>query len=121
MIPPRKAPSLKPAVGLVGDERHDREAQRDVVVGRRRVQQRDLADERHHPEPVAQQDEEEERPDKRDVLRGGRAAGVDHEVDEGLYGNFERTLEATRYQRELPRAEIGREDQDGHDDPHRHE
>ena len=84
------------ALELEVDEAHQRQAERDVDVARRRAQLLDPADRRDEPAPVAEQDEQEERDEQRDVRLGGRSGDAEPEVAQELVEPFEDVLGATR-------------------------
>ena len=64
-------------------EAHEGHADRDVHVARWRPQEIDLADRRHEPDPVVEQDQQEEPDEDRDVRAGGRSGEADPEVAAG--------------------------------------
>src|SRR5207237_9316926 len=114
-------PERPNSFGLVGDERDDRQTKRYVVVGGRRVKQRDLPEEWHDAKPVAQQDEEKEGAYEGDVLRGRGTGAIHHEVDQSLDGDLEASLEPARDERQSTGAGVRQEEEDRHHDPHRQE
>src|SRR3981081_4693844 len=77
-------PVLLDAGPLVPDEARKGEAAGGVIVGGRRVEQLNLADERDEMEPVRDKGEQEERPEQRQEAHDRRTAVVLHEVDKRL-------------------------------------
>src|SRR6266545_372659 len=104
---------------LIPDKAGEREAEVGVVVGCRRVQQLDLAHERHHRQPIAEQREQEERTEQRKEAHDGRAAGVLHEVNEALNDELDESLEASGHFADGARRDDPDRDEHDHDEPHR--
>src|SRR5207247_2896577 len=79
--------------GLIPGEPGECHAEVGVVVGGWRMQELDLADERYDREPVAEEREQEERPEERQEPNNPWAAGLAHEIDEPLHDELERALQ----------------------------
>src|SRR5438874_3147635 len=77
---------------LVPDEPGQGHRQIGVVVGGRHVQKLDLADEGDHEKPVAEEREEEERPEEREVADDAIATCLTHEIAERLDHELEQVL-----------------------------
>src|SRR5687768_2719324 len=119
--PPREVRKsvLPDARRLIPDEPGEGESKVGVIVRRRNVQQPDLSNERNEEQPVAEECEQEQGPEERQVPDYAWATRILHEVDQELHHQLDQALETTGHFAHRARGHEAEYDEDPHHDPHR--